>query len=376
MPAARPGVLAVAPISHSGLHGLWPQWKRGHVEVAAAVLELFPKAELYATGRDALWLHDALALAVRDDAAALARLHILEISSKSAAVANLGFYLEQEGLSATRLAAGTQYIVVDVNFSGGTPRAMRQCFDALHASQIRGYFLCAANAENTSSRVFLTAMDSRGAHAEPMDFLPYLAMYESLPKWTPKTLDYVKRDGRWRPVLASTNEDWFDGVVAPEEHLRYMQDLAYYFALPTTRAKLARRRRLWRTAIAMAYSGEIEALRRLLARLALRGGPMGEAFARDFVEHHQDVVSTSDASLSVAMTNAAYYDNTTGLALRFPAWRAVLTDPERHVPQMAAAGRYRELQLLAAAASGEHVKRVLRDTLLAHREQAREVVQS
>jgi hypothetical protein len=115
------------------------------------------------------------------------------------------------------------------------------------------------------------------------------------------------------------------------------------------------------------------------------------------------VVSTSDASLSVAMTNAGYYDNTTGLALRFPAWRAVLMEPERHVPQMAASGRYRELQLLAAAASGEHVKRVLfdtfvnergsaaahivlnhvcerpdasRDTLLAHREQAREVVQS
>ncbi|MFN7684257.1 MAG: hypothetical protein ACK5QT_02475 [Oligoflexia bacterium] len=358
--SVRPDIRQVVPRAHPELGTSWERLKRGQIEAVAQLLELYPDHDIYFVARDAELLYDAALLAARDEPSLAARLHLLNVSRASAHSPHLLEYLAQEGITKAALMAGKKMLIVDTGFVGSISREIGQRITGRSGFSLKSHLICSVGSEHPSSRVFLTALNPAAPDLHPTASVDALARYEFMPRYTGRSSDFERIEGRWQPMSAvnSPNVLTDDGLVSPASAQAYMEDLAHSLQDPKVLGAVARRRAQWRTLMSLALSGQKLLLKNELRALAINGDRTLEAMVRDFVE----VLSRNPppnvprrVSGSIALSELGLFppdlsDLTSNRKIQMkkhPEWRMILSNTDKGVEDLVLSGRFGVLKELA-----------------------------
>lgn len=367
-PSVAADPLLAQPVAHGDLYERWSGWKLGQLEMAAMLLELYPHHQMYFVGRDVRGLLYTTMLAAREEPEAMARIHELDLSTRSIDTENAKAFLASQGIHEAAFEKGKKILLVDVGFSGSIPSKIRQMFPEPYRSLIDGEFVTAANAEQPPSYAFLSrGMDADVARKNPSDLIRMVQDYEEkVPKLHPKTLRYEESGADWVAIRAPENNDWFDGTLSPDWHRRYVEDLAL-----TMRAEgrlLAERRAFWRRVRDFADADDALALQNLLREL-MQESPdprHAEAIARDVVVRFPHLVSLRELGLPFVPTGQNWWPNLPALKRRVPAWAPVFASPAAELRKLVENRDWGSLWRLAESVGDGDFRQAMVDTLMAH----------
>ena len=152
---SRPDILELSPKSHDIGPG-WEKMKRGHIELVAQALGLYPEHQIYFLARDAELLYDQARVLLQDNPEELERIHLLNISRANMRKDGVKDYLVQEGISKKTLEQGKKILFVDTGFSGTIPNVIVPYFPSQYHSQFSSHLMASSNPSHPSSRVFLS----------------------------------------------------------------------------------------------------------------------------------------------------------------------------------------------------------------------------
>ena len=156
----RPNILDMESQEHR-LGSKWDQFKKGHIEAIALILEMYPEHEIYFLSRDADLFFDQAKIVLKNDPERSKRIHLLNISRKSVRAQHVKEYLAQEGLSLETLEQGKKFLFVDTALRGTIPRVISSYYPHRYSSQIQSHFVIADNGDYPSTRSFLMYVQNR-----------------------------------------------------------------------------------------------------------------------------------------------------------------------------------------------------------------------
>jgi hypothetical protein len=351
--SSRPDILNLTPKAHPELGADWVKLRRAHIEAAAQLLEMNPDREIYLLGRDLELLHDLMRYLTRNDPNARARIHLINVSGGNKTSPHLKEYLAQEGISEAALKSGKKFLFADVGFSGSIPLAIKAHFPPEFHAQLETQLLCAASAENPSSRVFLTAMNPAATTLSPASMQGALKKYEALPRFTDRSSRIEWVNGRWEPL--SETENVIASEVDKAKAVAYMEDLLAHARDPQAIAHFQQRAALYRKLHALSalpgvtLEKEQAELKALLA--AHPRDPLIEAMVRDYIEARERQTGSSRVSITVeavglppiAPGGMSNQSNKKALLERYPEWISILGDPKGGISKAIESGDFKTL---------------------------------
>lgn len=355
---SRPDILKVKPKNHPELEKSWTAVKRGQIEAAAELIEMYPSEELYFLARDGELLFDTVRLIAKNDPILSRRIHLLNISRANMRAPHVQDYLAQEGISEASLSAGKRVVLVDTGFSGTIPSVIGESLSPGARERLKTHLLCSSNSKHPSSRVFLTALNPAAPHLYPGSMHATILSYEHMPRYTDRSTGFEKIGGRWQPI-SPVNSESLDGSVDKNIARAYMDDLASELGRPEVVAQIQQRRELWKKLQALAAREDTSALQTELRALAGEGDsdPFAEAVVRDFFEileknaHSKAVfhLSLTDVGLDRPgqMTNQG--SNKNKLIKKYPKWTSILENPETGIKNLISQKDFATLGAIADA---------------------------
>lgn len=366
--SSRPAILTLTAKAHPELGGEWAALKRGHTELVAMLLEMYPDREIYFLARDGELLYDYAKAATREEPATQKRLHLINVSSTTKDMRHLDDYLAQEGISRETLSAGKKVLFVDTGFNGTIPTAIANRFPLALRSRLQAQLILSTNSVFPSSRVFLTAINPAASRLVPGSLVKALSGYEDIAHYTNRSVQFVNSNGRWEAM--SSKNDVVDGIVYKEKAVAYMEDLLQYASEERSRALLAKRRAQWKKLHELSQAPGLtrEQLETGLKALleSSHHDPFVEAAVRDFVElkrtNFRDGprvwISVIDAiGLPREEWGHAVRYSTAAIAIaQHPEWAEVLRNPFKGVPKLVEAGKFDALAAITDVVQDEAFK--------------------
>ena len=381
----RPDILTVKPTPHPELPASWNDLKRGHAEAVAQILAMYPDREIHFLARDSELLYDFARVINKDNPAALSRIRLLNISRANMKAASVKDYLAQEGLSATALKSGKKILFVDTGFAGTIPQTIQSYIPVEYHSQLKTHLLCSANQKYPSTRVFLTAINPVTPKLNPGSMHSTIIDYEFLPRYTDRSHDFAKLNGRWEAVsstnaerpdlsketLKKLNSGDADGLYSKEIALRYMEDIAAYANEPKIRDLVQGRMTLYKQMNKMlAQPGRGPFIKFAQALLADQpSDPFIESLVRDFLEVHAKTLTT-DIPLTIGVQDlglknitAPVGSNKLLIMEKYPQWKPLLEDPETGIKHLLETQDFATLGALSDAVYDDEFNHILAKAL-------------
>lgn len=301
---SRPDILTLKPKALPKFQKNWSRFKRGQLEAAAMLLEMYPDRELYFFARDMEYLYDVARWATRNEPALSKRIHLLNISRDNRASEHLKDYLSQEGISESALRNGKKILFIDTGFRGTISRIIESHFPLELKKNFKTHFMLSMNSEHPSTRVFLTAIDP-AAHRLSPDSMngSMLEEYEQMPRYMNRSTRFAQINGKWHPV--SDRDAISDGTVSKPKALQYMEDLILDVEKDASQSLLRQRRSQWRALLQLSRSGDSKKIGAGLKNL-LESHPENrfiEAMVRDFIDLAQTNHLPTSKPISIDIEN-------------------------------------------------------------------------
>ncbi len=365
---ARTEISAVPARPHPELGQAWQRVKRGHFEVVAMLLEMYPDRELYFLARDAELLHDLATIEAQGDPELLKRLHLLNVSRANVGSSQLKDYLAQEGLSEERLRTGKKILFVDTGYHGSIAEKILSQFPEALRQNFKTHLMASWNSKHPSSMTFLTALNPGALRVSPKDMESPIREYEGLPRGTDSSDQFVRFDGKWHPMSPVLDRE---ANLRKKETVRgYREDLVHEARDGELRKLMESRRTQWRRLrkiVSREEPSEVAgALRAFLVTHS--GDPFVEAMVRDLFDmsdtgHLPGAVRLSMTLQDLGLPLSEKLGSRKGkyilLAHKYPQWAGLLESPDEEILKLIRAGRSDALLKLIREVSEGDLARVV-----------------
>jgi hypothetical protein len=272
----QPGIHEVRARSHLGEEpDFRPQW-RASIEYVAALLELYPDAEIYFMARDGIFPAYIAELELGDLPEA-SRIHVINVSSSTSINdPNVGKYLSENGISSR---SRRKIIFCDSTIaSGATLDALARQLGP-NADLLLPHPIASRRWDSPRSRLAMAQVEDTPPLLDANQLQDGFAFEHVLPKYTGNSLFFERRPDpatgalRWTPMsLSAEGTGWEQtpyGSYAERSNAaskararRAIEDLKSFVVNdPGARRLMSARRRFWKTARTALVSGDSELMK-------------------------------------------------------------------------------------------------------------------
>jgi hypothetical protein len=352
---SRPDILQTPAQKPSHLSEEWRALKAAHFSFVAELLALYPKdTKIYFLARDSEYLYDVAKL-VTEGTDDFNRIHLLNVSRANMRHPDIKAYLSESGITEKYLLDGKKVLFVDTGFAGTIPRVITELFPPSAAQHLKTHLVVSDNLKHPSSRAFLVHLNPSVNDQRASDMHGTIVTYERMPRYTDRSIGYVKSDGHLHPV--SPIQGSTDGSVSKSQSLQFMQDIRAEWETPAVKLRFKQDKLQTENIISLLLSNDEAAIEQLKADLRkTENTPEGrfmEALIRDIFE------SINNAGLDIRITidqlglkdhqnngekklgkgksvkkNPPKIPKKESLMTKFPEWKPILENPEDMIPKL------------------------------------------